>query len=398
MIPRYVPAHTIRDVMHAILCRKDEVVYHAFLGDSSSLIVPVESACAGLKMALLALGIKGRVVLPAYTCILVPDVVASCACEPVFVDVSLENGTMSADMLKQFAPGDIAAIIATHMHGVPCDIEGIMEQAQRLGALVIEDCALAVGSCISDLPVGSFAPVAIFSTGRGKTVNLGGGGLLVINEAMLAEKVRSYWLQHDRPMGSNNKYLTLLRLMLGTREAWTLLYPIASRMKRLIKGTWFWERSLRHEVDRSPTVLCRGFSKVLPSLLGSLDIEGQFAHRRLIGRIYRKNIIELSGRIHQFGIKPVHDVVWPSFPLWVSERDELFSSLRRKGIDCGLTFSYCASVVFSGESCINAEKIAESILTLPVHEGVSEQQAIRIADWVNECTGKNKTGGNYATE
>jgi len=390
MIPRYVPAHTLRDVVNVALRQKEKVLCPAFIGNSSRLVLPVESASAGLKMVLLALGIKGRVVLPTYTCILVPDVVASCGCEPVFVDVSLAHGTVMADTLKQFAPGDIAAIIATHMHGIPCDIVGIMEQAQRLGALVIEDCALAMGSRISDLPVGSFAPVAIFSTGRGKTVNFGGGGLLVINELVFAEKVKSYWLQYDRPIGFSKKYLTLVKLMLGTREGWALVYPIVSRLKRLIKGTWFWERSLRHEVTRSPTELRGYVSMVLPSLIESLDIERQFVHRRLIGRIYCQNIIDLPGRLHKFNINPEHDVVWPSFPLWVCERDELFLALRRKGIDCGLTFSYSAAVVFSGESNTNAEKIAENIITLPVHVGVSEQQAITIADWVNECSNKYK--------
>lgn len=147
--------------------------------------VGVASGLAALRLSLLALGVGpgDRVLVPAYTCVALPDAVLACGAEPVPVDVSDPSWNLDTNEDPPIRP---AAVIGVHTFGVPADIAGM----RRWGAPVIEDCAHAFGFDVDGAPVGSLGDVAIMSFYATKLVGAGEGGAVLTNNAASAARVR----------------------------------------------------------------------------------------------------------------------------------------------------------------------------------------------------------------
>lgn len=109
-------------------------------------------------------------------------------CIPKFCDVDLKSGNLTLDIIK--SEKDYSAILVPHMYGNPVEEIGLIkEYCNNNGILLIEDCASAMGAEVLGIPCGSFGDYSIFSTGYSKTVDLGGGGIL-ISDRDLSEIMR----------------------------------------------------------------------------------------------------------------------------------------------------------------------------------------------------------------
>ena len=83
------------------------------------------------------------------------------------------------------------AILAVHTYGLPVDMEPVMALAARHGLAVVEDAAEAIGQTYKGAPCGGFGALSIFSFYPNKHVTTGEGGMVVTNDASLAERCRS---------------------------------------------------------------------------------------------------------------------------------------------------------------------------------------------------------------
>ena len=344
----------------------------------------VATGTDALLVALNACVPKGKVAVSAYTCAKVPAALAAVGFEVVFLDIDPDTGLTPGLALGRFAPGALSAVIASHMFGVPCDLDEYRRQADRLGAILIEDCAASFGSAFEGAPVGSFGHLSVYSFGRGKTVNLGGGGLLAIREAEAAAQVEHFCreaIQHGTALRRGPK--ALARALLLSTTVWGPLFKAALVAKRLAKGTWFWERDSGFAggpITNGP-FLATGPSYA--RLAGVLDLRALLDHKVRVAEVYQAEIHSAEHIAHLRVPAGVTRVVRPSYPLRVENRDKLFLQLRAEGIDCGLSFSYSAGALL-GAVTPGATALANALLTLPVHGGVSLDQASRIARLVNE--------------
>ncbi|OSM02114.1 putative DegT/DnrJ/EryC1/StrS aminotransferase [Magnetofaba australis IT-1] len=82
------------------------------------------------------------------------------------------------------------AIIAVDQIGLPCDMHAIRAIAEKHNLLLLDDAACAVGSLNQGRPVGSLAPVSVFSLHARKVITTGEGGMILTDDAELAERVR----------------------------------------------------------------------------------------------------------------------------------------------------------------------------------------------------------------
>ena len=113
--------------------------------------------------------------------------------KPVFADVDLDSGNISAESINAVLTPKTKAIICVHLAGWPCDMDPIMDLAKKRGLLVIEDCAQAHGAKYKGMPVGSFGHVACFSFCQDKILTTGGeGGMLITNDEAVFKKAWSY--------------------------------------------------------------------------------------------------------------------------------------------------------------------------------------------------------------
>lgn len=147
--------------------------------------VALANGTNALELALVALQIPpgSEVITTPRTFIASASSAVMRGCVPVLADVDPDSGNITADTIAQVITPKTRAIIAVHLAGWPCDMDPIMELAEKHGLKVIEDCAQANGATYKGRPVGGIGHVGCFSFCQDKIITTGGeGGMLTTND------------------------------------------------------------------------------------------------------------------------------------------------------------------------------------------------------------------------
>ena len=172
--------------------REFEQAFARYL-DARVETVSVNSATAGLHLALEAIGIKpgDEVVLPTLTFTATAEVIRYLGADPVFVDI--DPVTLNIDPLQVEAAltPRTKAIMPVHYGGLPCEMEAIIAMAQERGIYVVEDAAHAFPARYKGRLVGTLeSDVAVFSFYANKTMTTGEGGMVVTRHPEIAARVK----------------------------------------------------------------------------------------------------------------------------------------------------------------------------------------------------------------
>lgn len=170
-----------------------EVEFAARFGVKNALAVT--SGTASLMVALKAAGIGpgDKVIVPACTFLATAGAVVCAGAVPVFCDV---DDTLNLDPTKIGSLVDkyTRAIITVPLHGFPCQMDQIMEEAKKYGLIVIEDCAQSMGSTLNGRPMGTWGDIGCFSLQMNKLITTGEGGVVVSNNDEYYDRAVRY---HD---------------------------------------------------------------------------------------------------------------------------------------------------------------------------------------------------------
>lgn len=108
---------------------------------------------------------------------------------PVFADTDAETLNLTAETIAPWISSRTRAIVVTHLFGNPCDMDPIMELANRHGIPVIEDCAQAFLATYKGKKVGTIGAIGCFSMQQGKHMTTGEGGLVTTDDPTLARRM-----------------------------------------------------------------------------------------------------------------------------------------------------------------------------------------------------------------
>lgn len=150
----------------------------------------VASGGYAMACALRAVGVgPGDPVLSnAFTLAPVPGAIASVGARPVFVDVT-EDLTIDLSHLEAQATATGARVLLlSHMRGHVCDMEALMALCDRLGIMVIEDCAHTMGATWRGIPSGRHGKVGAYSMQTYKHINSGEGGFVITDDPQIAAR------------------------------------------------------------------------------------------------------------------------------------------------------------------------------------------------------------------
>ena len=156
--------------------------------------VGVGNGLDALMLSLKALGIgKGdEVIVPANTFIATALAVTYVGATPVLVDANIDTFNIVTSKIEDKITNKTKAIIPVHLYGQPCDMDEIINIANKYNLYIVEDCAQAHGARYKGKRVGAFGNIAGFSFYPGKNLGaLGDAGAVVSNDAKLIEKVRT---------------------------------------------------------------------------------------------------------------------------------------------------------------------------------------------------------------
>jgi dTDP-4-amino-4,6-dideoxygalactose transaminase len=144
--------------------------------------VLVSSCTSGLTVTLQALGVRGRVVVPAFSFPATAQAVLAAGCQPAFADVGHESFELDAEGLDRVLRGDpsIGAVIHVRAYGFCRDLDPIARVCRAHGALLVVDAAAALGGGTSGgPPLGQAGEAEVFSLHATKVFGIGEGGLIL---------------------------------------------------------------------------------------------------------------------------------------------------------------------------------------------------------------------------
>jgi dTDP-4-amino-4,6-dideoxygalactose transaminase len=250
-------------------CREFEKEFAVWCGTRHA--VALSNGTLALDVALKALGIGAgdEVVVTPRTFIASISCVVNAGATPVFADVEADSGNLSAETIAKVLTPRTKAVICVHLAGWPCDMDPIMELAEKHGFKVIEDCAQAHGARYKGRSVGAIGHVGAWSFCQDKIMTTGGeGGMVTTDDESLWRAMWSYKdhgksfaavYERQHPLG-----FRWLHESFGTNWRMLEMQAIVGRIQLRRMGDWaaarsahaeaIWGACRRHPVVRVPAL------------------------------------------------------------------------------------------------------------------------------------------------
>jgi len=165
----------------------------ARIGSHRALIT--HSCTAALEMAALLSGVGAgdEVIMPSFTFVSTANAFALRGAVPVFVDIRPDTLNIDEEKIEAAITSRTKAIVPVHYAGVACEMDVIMDVANRYGLIVIEDAAQGLMAEFRGRPLGSIGHMAALSFHETKNIISGEGGALLINDPSFADRAEIIW-------------------------------------------------------------------------------------------------------------------------------------------------------------------------------------------------------------
>ncbi|MCW5666923.1 MAG: DegT/DnrJ/EryC1/StrS family aminotransferase [Piscinibacter sp.] len=173
--------------------RRFEEDFAAFLGAPGLHAMAVNSATAGLHLALEALGVGpgDEVITTTHTFTATAEVVRYLGADVVLVDIDPATLCIDAAAVERAITPRTKALIPVHYAGLAADMTALLALARRHGLKVVEDAAHALPTTHRGALVGTLdSDATVFSFYANKTITTGEGGMVVTRDAALAQRIK----------------------------------------------------------------------------------------------------------------------------------------------------------------------------------------------------------------
>lgn len=319
-------------------------------------VIPVGNGTDALQIALMALGLKpgDEVITPTFTFIATAEVVALLGLKPVLVDVDWDTMNISLEAVRRAITDKTKAIVPVHLFGQCADMEGLLELAKERGLYIVEDACQAIGSKyqFSDgvtKQAGTMGDIGCTSFFPSKNLGCyGDGGAIFTNDDALAGKMRAIANHgmvvryYHEMVGVNSRLDSIQAAILDVKLQYLDEY-IAARQKAAV----YYDRAFAGK-DWLLTPVCSNRST----------------------HVYHQYTLRLMG----------------------VDRDALRGALAEKGIPAMVYYPVPLHLQEAykdaryGEGAFPvAERLAECVLSLPMHTELDEEQLEYITRSVEEC-------------
>jgi len=309
--------------------------------------IAVSSGTAALHISLLATGIKNdqKVITTPNSFIATSNSILHAGAVPVFVDIEEDTGNINATLIKNMVKRyNAKVILPVHLYGHPCDMDDIMEVAQKNNLMVIEDACQAHGALYKGKKVGSIGDAGCFSFYSIKNMTVGGdGGVITTNDEKIAERAKCL-----RDCGRKSKYE---HVMVGFTARLNTVNAAIGRVQLKYLDKW----------NESRRKIAEEYRKRLPENVLLLEKE------------YVKAVY------HQFVIK-------------TEKRNEIMEYLRTNDIETGIHYPipihlqpiYKELFLFKEGSFPVAEDFSKKVLSLPMYPELNLNEVKFICERINE--------------
>ncbi|MDO8618707.1 MAG: DegT/DnrJ/EryC1/StrS family aminotransferase [Candidatus Daviesbacteria bacterium] len=324
------------------------------------------------------------VAINGFTCFAVYEAIQKAGLNVEYLDI--EKGELNFSpkiLLNKFKDNPkIKVVIVQNTLGYPSDIEEIVKICTENKIILIEDLAHCVGTKYQNgWEAGKVGDITVLSFSQDKTIDGVSGGGLIVRE------------------GNNSKHN--LNNLPTRQQLIDRLYPLFTYLIRtcyylgvgrilhfLLKNLNLLSKPMGNKSNNNPHTLPDWNANLIS--LGFDNLNANLHHRKTIAYIYAKLISHkiLSRDI----VKQIPLSTNLRFPIFVSNRQSLFKFLSNHQIYVSDTWydapiapiKYLKDTNYQAGDCPNSEMASRSIINLPTHINVSEADAKKIAQLINQ--------------
>lgn len=314
-----------------------------------------------LITALQALNIKGEVITSPYSFVATTHSIWWNECKPVFVDIDPQTGNIDPEKIEAAITPQTTAIMPVHVYGKPCDVVRIKEIADKHNLKVIYDAAHAFGVDYEGKSVLEWGDLSTLSFHATKVYNTIEGGAMIMHDADMKKKIDD--LKN-----------------FGFHDEVTVVAPgINSKMDEM---------------------------RAAYGLLNLRQVDEAIARRKAVAAQYVEALKDIEGlstfdyinKKFSGGTEENESLNFSYFPIFVDEkkygmtRDELYYKMRDNDI-WGRRYFYPLISTFSTyrslpsanpQNLPNAHKLADTVICLPIHHALTDEDVERIIDVVKQ--------------
>lgn len=315
--------------------------------------ISLNSGTDALIFALRAAGIGpgDEVITVSHTFVASIASIVHCGARPVLVDVK-EDFTMDMEKAEAAITPRTKAILPVHLNGRMCDMERLMEIAEKNNLIVIEDSAQSLGAKFNNKMAGTFGLAGCYSFYPAKILGtFGDGGGLATSDEKVSEQVRLF-----RDHGQKTKTEILC-------FGWT------SRLDNLQAA--FLNIKIKH-------------------------LKEWLKRRREIASIYNKDLSGVSGIKLPPGPDSdgKHFDVYQNYVLRAEKRNDLFNFLKEKGVETlikdPIAVHHHSGLGLTGFHLPFSEELAEKVISLPMYPELTDEQIKYVIEVVKEFYSNEK--------
>jgi perosamine synthetase len=169
--------------------KKFEEDFSGYIGRKFGIAVSNGSAALDIAFKAIELKEGDEVIMPAFTIISPAYSVVRQGAIPVLVESDPSTWNMDVDRIEAKITKKTKAICIVHIYGLPVDLDPVMALARKYNLKVIEDAAEMHGQTYKGVKCGKFGDISIFSFYPNKHITTGEGGMLVTDDAVLADRI-----------------------------------------------------------------------------------------------------------------------------------------------------------------------------------------------------------------
>ena len=326
------------------------------------------------------LGAGDEVIVPGYTCVVVPNAFEFAGVNVVFCDIELETYGLDVRQLKERVTRKTKAVVLHHLYGlVSRDYEAVVDFCREQGLAVIEDCAQATGAEYRGRRVGLLGDAAFYSSEQSKVFNTVQGGIAVTDSDEVAHGLRDFyesaplptsdWIEKQLHNVVLNFYESKHRYRAWTSELVNLRYghkALVSTTNEELEG-----RRPAHYGRRMPSpIAALGFNQ-----LTKIDRYNQLRRAKA-----REWDVWCSGSGYKAPLVVKDSVpVYLRYPILVEpeRKADTTWAMRELGVRLGVWFETNAHPAQrTVEGCPNADRAVRSCVNLPTLERSQESSQV----------------------
>jgi len=292
-----------------------------------------------LYAILKAMGVQkdDEIILPAFTCVVVPNAILYLGAKPIYVDISPENYNINIDLLEKTITTRTKVIIWQNTFGLSSNIEQMIQIAKRHNLFSIEDCTHGFSGYYNGNPNGSYCDAAFYSTQWNKPFSTGIGGFLVVNNQELINKIEQLEGKKIKPSLMDKTILAFLlffnRYFVNRYTYWTMIkfYRFLSK-NNLIIGS-------NQGGELSGVKIPKDYFKDISSVQVNAGIR-QLKQLDKVNKLRKNNALEytqfLKDQNKTFVSENLFDNhLFLKYPLLVKDRELFFRLAEREKISLG---------------------------------------------------------------